>query len=569
MTNKIGISKQNFASEVLDGVTLIKSAVPAMIEFPARLRKRISPVLYLAACAIASIFTVFACIRALGRAPWIDEVMLFDNYPLSNIVAGFRPLQLYDQTATPLYSLLYGWTASLPVEVIRAIHASTLLFCSIAIIGWKRRSYLAIAASLIAVMAFPSGVHYLYEMKHYGLEAIGALGIFSWYINKDVSAKYGFLDCIFLLLMASLGISTLPVAGMALALYMARRAWASRSIKISEACWASASFSFLIGYYSLIKNIAIFQLNNYPGPYQYSGFASSIKLFIKALVGLLPFGRIGAAGLLALFLYLALERGKRQQLANLLVISISIAVIFAFLAGVDLYPVKYTRHVIWASSLAWLIVYESFMLFSERKIHSLIGTPLPATMPELLGQVHSAVDQRIIAIVLTSAYALFIFSSSINVARLALGSPSKDTYQAIAYVRQNPIEEVALFGGAQAVKGFYSKRYSSLASKSFFGEMKSQSVIALPPNSLNLESLEININKPGAYARFWQRNADQDGALSEILSKAPKNKDFLLFSYWSGELSDETRKVIMENKCQINELKEFGRAYVSKILCTS
>jgi hypothetical protein len=540
-----------------------------MIKIPSRLKRRISLPLYLALCATASIITVFVSFRALGRAPWIDEVMLFDNYPLSTVFASLKPLQLYDQTATPLYSLLYGWTASLPVEVIRAIHASTLLFCSIIAIGWKRRSYLAIAASLMVVIAFPAGVHYMYEMKHYGLEAIGALGIFIWYINKDIMAKFGFLDCIFLLLIASLGISTLPVTGLALTFYLARRAWASRSIRISEACWASAAIAFLIGYYSLIKGIAIFQLNNYPGPYQYSGITSSIKLFVNALVGLMPFGRIGAACLLALFLYIALERGKRQQLVNLLAISTGTVVVFAFLAGVDLYPVKYTRHVIWASSMAWLITYESFMLYSEREIHPLIKTPMPATIPELYEQVRSAVDQRIITIVSTGAFVLFALSSSINVARLALGSPSKDTYQAMAYVLESPVEEVALYGGAQAVKGFYSKRYPGLTSKNFFGEMKSQSVIALPPNSLELESLEIDIDRPGAYARFWQKNADRDRALMEVLSKAPKNKEFLLFSYWSGQLSDEKKKVFTESKCQMNELKEFGSAYVSKIMCTS
>ena len=540
-----------------------------MVPIPVRLRKSVSMPLHIVLCASAALLIVWACSRALGRAPWLDEVMLFGNYPLRNIMDGFRPLRLYDQAATPLYSILYGWTASLPVEAIRAIHASTLLLSSLAMLSWKERSGLAIAAALIAVMAFPAGFSYMFEMKHYALEAVGALGIISWYANKDIRDGFGFADCTLFLLLTLLGISTLPVSGLALGLYLLRKVWAARQIKAIDVCWASATIAFLLAYYVIVKKSTVFQFSNYPGPYEYSGFVSSVKVFIAAILGLMPFGGIGGLGLLALWIYLAFERGSHQRILNLLVLSAWMAIVFAILAGINLYPVKYPRHIIWASAMAWVVTYESLICFFQADVRPLADTSIPVALPEPLVAVRSAVDQRIITIAATCACVFFALSSLGKLSFLVIKKPLADTHHAILYVMQSPIKDVALYGGAQAVQGFYSKRYSGLTAKRYIGEMKAQSVIALPPNSLDLESLKINIDRPGAYARFWQGKADRDGALREVLSKAPKNREFLLFSYFSGRLNEKKRKVIKDSKCQISELHEFGEAYVAKAMCAS
>lgn len=538
-----------------------------MIELSAKLKRPLPTPLYLALCAVATAFVVLTSSKALGRAPWIDEAMLFDNYPISGIFASIKPLPLYDQAATPLYSILYGWTAALPIEAIRGIHFATLLFSPIAILSWRSKSGLAVASALLATTAFPASVYYMLELKHYGLEAIGALGIMAWYMNRDLNKKFGLLDFILVSSLSLLGISTLPVAGVALGLFFARKLIATRKIIRSEALWASATLAILIIHYGIIKHITIFQLSNYPGPYEYIGFIDSIQQYAKAVAGLMPSGKIGGIGLAVLFLFLMIEARKNPRIRNLLVISAVTAIGIALLAGINIYPIRSTRHVIWASSACWLILYESCMLLLTQERFTKAKAPKLTIKSDILTSFGSTFTRFFATTAQASTLCLFAFSSFLNISAYANTSPPIDTQLAIEYLRKSPIQDVVLYGGAQAVKGFYSKRYTDLTSKRYYGEMQSESVIALPPDSLKLESLSVSINKPGAYSRFWHRKADRDKVLQEVIESAPKNRDLILLGNSTGTLNDERRKILLDNGCQIKEHNHFGSSYASIVKC--
>lgn len=510
---------------------------------------------YLVHCICTSIFMALICLKGLGTSPWMDEAMLFSNYPLNHLFESLSPLSRYDQAATPLYSTLYGWTAPYRTEIIKAVHFISIFCLSIILLGWRERSNKAILVAAITLPTLPEALRYMQEMKHYGLEAVGSLGLLSWFLNKSNDSRFTIRDAGFLLLMMLLGFPTLPIAGITLISYAALRINKRSRFSPGELLWVFATSASMVVYYILIKRLTVFQFSNYPSPYLYTGFADSAKAFINASMSLMPSGRIGTAVAGVAFITLIIDsRRNRRSLRLCLIISV-ILIAFTVLAGVNLYPAKYDRHVFWASSLAWIVLYEACM------------RQLRPRQTDGHAEINLSLVNKIVAIAMTAVMGFFAISSAMNIRKFATAEPFNDTFKAITYVREKPNLVVGLYGGAQSVTDFYSKQYQDLSSRRYFGRMRSESTQALPKNPLSLDSLKVDVSRPGAYARFWQRNAYRNGALEEILNMAPKDEKFLLLSYYAGAFERDNLSVVAKANCEIEDQKDFGTAHVYTMTC--
>jgi hypothetical protein len=529
--------------------------------------------IYLFLSAIMSLCITLVAARSLNRAPWLDEVMLFSNYPLGSILESLRPLKLYDQAATPIYSILYGWTASLATPTIRGIQFFTLLSTIIVILGWNERSLISLIVAALVATSLPVSLQYLIEMKHYGLEAVGALGIISWIKNSSFQKPLRGRDALFLILFTTLGLSTLPLVAIAMITRMATRVGSKSPITRKEVLPTMILLAALILYYAALKSIAVFQLSNYPIAYSYPGFLNSASIFIKALTDLLP-GPIGIGALLVSFIILlasSRETPEHRRLCGFAIISlIAIALLTAF----NLYPAKYPRHVFWASAFIWTLTYEA--IISIKEFTNYVGShkDVSISTANMKIETQGGSLKPLWAVLASLLLVLIGLSSFQNVTSLAFGNTENDTYQAIKHIRMNPDIDIGVYGGAQSVISYYSKQYADLQRRKIFGNMNPNSAIALPKGFIESDYIRVDISRVGAWARFWQKKADKDKALEEVLLKAPPRREFLFFTYWIGSadnkysFSKEQRKLIYQLNCKINEENDFGSAKIYKMICS-
>jgi hypothetical protein len=155
---------------------------------------------------------------------------------------------------------------------------------------------------------------------------------------------------------------------------------------------------------------------------------------------------------------------------------------------------------------------------------------------------------------------------------------SQDTYHAINYIRSNPSMRIAVYGGAQPVIDYYSKIYKDLKKQVIIGEINIQSADALLTDAKLSPFLNPDTSKPGAWARLWQRESQYNSVLLDTLDQAPRNEDFLLFTYWTGwlgqpgaakehELDDEQLSLVRNHGCSIHEHLDYGTADIYRMAC--
>lgn len=515
---------------------------------------------HLAYSALAAVFITFLSTRALSRAPWIDEVMLYGNYPLRSLFDAIRPLEHYDQAATPLYSLLYGYSAGLETPIVRGIHLATMLFASIWILSRQEKTGKSVIVAAIVVTALPASLSYMSEMKHYGLEAISALGIATWFINREPSKSLTIRDFFWLSIFTLLGLATLPLAGLAILLHLGLRRSRGYKLTGAEISLFILTLILLAGYYMVIKEITIFQMSNYPKAYAYKGPAEGAKMIFRLVRSLLPAERIGYTAILAAFVLMAVDIRKSPTKRQLCIIVAATFAMYSFLATLHLYPAFSTRHIIWFSGFTWVLTYQAacpLIASAERRRDITLRPMIIAAAAVILG---------------------LSIQSILNILNPPISLTSQDTYHAINYIRSNPSMRIAVYGGAQPVIDYYSKIYKDLKKQVIIGEINIQSADALLTDAKLSPFLNPDTSKPGAWARLWQRESQYNSVLLDTLDQAPRNADFLLFTYWTGwlgqpgaakehELDDEQLSLVRNHGCSIHEHLDYGTADIYRMAC--
>lgn len=530
---------------------------------------------YVAACLVSLLIVTAVSTRyILHRAPWMDEFMLYLNYPLQSPFNILKPLDLYDQAAPPMYSAFFGWTAILNTSFIRTIHLLLLFFISLLTLGSDRRSFLSVFIATIALTALPYPFKFFLEMKHYGLEAIGSIGIILWFIRKPLSGTLNYWDIIILSLCSLLGVSTCVVSTISLLLYLVFKIMLSNKLKADE-CWLVFSFYLILTfYYGILKSITRFQLSNYPEAYANEGAFQNLRWFGSSLLELLGAPGQSTLGfmvvfmlsttLIALMLFASPDNKAPFKLASILVVVVTS---FAVLSMLNLYPSKYARHAIWASSFAWLIAYYGSCKGLESIISKFYYKSTDINT-QLLGKPAFLQKNIMLESLVFAAILVFFLSSSLLVCiRMILATPSSDALDAIAYIRKQPATTVMLNNGAQVAYSYYSRFSPDLAERELVGSLSAASTYALPPDSLQLDKLAINKTESGSWSRSIQPNADRDSLFAENLSSLSGKSTFLIFSYWPGTLSKVQKFALSYQGCAISDMKEFGVASVYDVRC--
>jgi hypothetical protein len=434
---------------------------------------------------------------------------------------------------------------------------------------FKEKKIKNIAISSIIITSIYHALVYATELKHYALEIVGCLGLLSWFINKRAAEAVRSQDVLILALFTLLGISTLPVGVIVIATFCVRRLTKHNGIKKSEILGVLLFLIFAASYYFLVKQLTVFQLSNYPGPYAYRGVLVSVKLFLKALHEL-GFRRIG--GLIVILisstlLVLLPRRSKKTQ--RLIAISIVLALSFIVLTGIGLYPARSTRHIIWAVSVTWLLLY-ALMNELARNSQSLDGNlESSSRLVNTEEQVRAAIDRRPVYLASLTLAFLMLLSSASNIAQASLGKPSKYNEEAVQYIANSKVMVVGLYAGAQPVIDYYSRFYPEFKNINFFGLVRSESTNALGADNYKEEKIYQDAKRPGAYARFWQKNTDWMNAAESVLKEAPRDKEFLIFGSHTGwnDVGKILGKAISESSCNLLETRDYGGAVVHRVYC--
>lgn len=519
--------------------------------------------LHLILCLFASILILLISAKALNRAPWMDELMLYSNYPVESISASLHPLRLYDQAATPVYSLVYGWTAGLPTVFIRAFHLWTISFVSVVILSYREKTAKSVLLAAIIITSFPRSFYYMMEMKHYGLEIIGAMGVVSLFMAGNVSNMLRPSSTLIFLAFTFLGISTLPLGGVIGFALLGLVALRCRGLRRNQVISILTIVFVLMLYFLVIKNITVFQMANYPRSYSSLGFVGNARRVLSIVSSLVPGGNFGRLAMVGSFLILVVLSRDNSSLKRLCLVLVIVVPIYMILAGLGMYPAFSTRHVVWFSGLMWMLVYHSTIPFVAE-------SALYIQSPDVL--------KRLMSIAAFSIAVFFSFQSFLSLNEISRNSTEQDTSLAIDYIRNHPTLKVGLYGAAQPMMDFYSKEYRDLRNRRVFGVLNSQSASALSGVPGSATEITVDAERPGAWARLWQRKSDYQQHFLETLDKAPEGEEFLLLAYWTGwlgqqdggrehRLSGEELSIAEENDCSMLEHIDFGSADVYRVYC--
>jgi hypothetical protein len=147
---------------------------------------------------LVAIIVGLALYPMMNRSLWVDEAMLFRNYPIENIGAIFSPLRYYDQAATPLYSLFASLIA--PLDISTGRYTSTIFIISsvVWLLIFGRSSPITISIAFLGVFAFFNPLLMYSEFKHYGFEVIGVSISIRWFLFKNNTDKLNAKDLFFL-----------------------------------------------------------------------------------------------------------------------------------------------------------------------------------------------------------------------------------------------------------------------------------------------------------------------------------------------------------------------------------
>jgi hypothetical protein len=380
----------------------------------------------------------------------------------------------------------------------------------------------------------------LSEMKHYGLEILACLCIVTWVVRKDPNKLLNRLDLLVLLASLLLGISTLPLGVIALAIFFAHRFSEVGGIARIEYVLSAVYVMAASAYYFLVKRIVFFQVSNYPDAYGYEGIMTSVKQYLSALVGLLPGGGINAV---MLFVFIPLFVVSLRSLANdssrrLLLFAVLTFLVYLGLSALGVYPAKYPRHVIWFSAVLW-VAFATALSFVMDCVRQCYRRSLLAYIP-------------LIAVVVVS------FAPIVRLASIASSDISfAHNNEAISQLKQMPALRLRFWIGGDSVFHYYLRHDPGL-SKFFVRDWK-------PSPSTLVEHIN-----PDAHDRT---KTDMLPPARDAFSDIQPNERFLIFASdfdrqggWAPNRAKGLHDALAERICKF-ATKDFKNVSIYDVTC--
>jgi hypothetical protein len=498
----------------------------------------------LVSCIFVTLFVLLVTWPLLDRSPWVDEVSLFLNYPISPFQAFFSPLPYHNQAATPLYSVVWSLLGFLRPFYIRLLSLSTLLFLSICLVSYSidRRALSAACVAAASILAYWPSFMMLSEMKHYGLEILACLCIVIWVVRKDPNEQLNQLDLLILVASLLLGISTFPLGAIALAIFFAHRFWKVGGIVKSECVLSAVYLAAASAYYLLVKKVVFFQVSNYPDAYRYEGIIISVKQYLSALAGLLPGGGLNAVVLFVLipFFIVFLRSLADDSSRRLLAFAVLTFLVYLALSALGVYPAKYSRHVIWFSAVLW-VIFGTALSFVMDCIRQYSRRSLLAYIP-------------LIAVFVVS-FAPFVRSASMATSDMS----GTHNNEAISQLKEMPASKVRFWIGGESVFHYYLRHDPGLSKFSVRDWTPRPSALVEYENPDTYDRTKIDMLPPAR----------------DAFSDVRPGERFLIFAShfdrqggWAPNRSKGLHDALAERMCKFST-KDFQNVSIYDVICKS
>jgi hypothetical protein len=456
--------------------------------FPDSLRLPEGRSLVILGSALAAFTLCVLSVPLLSRSPWVDEIMLFLNYPTGILRAFTQPLEWYHQAATPLYSATIGQLGEQRPELVRFVSAFVISFGCLLLLCWHSKSLAMVGCALMALLIFPQPLQMLSEMKHYGFEILGSLLALRWFLDKPWNETIVWRDVLVLALSAMLGISTIPVAGIVLGTHVLWRTLIQRQVHWAEAVPIVVFLAFLLGYYALIKHLMEFLVHNFANTYG----EKSVTENLRTLAGSFLTVGGGPSKVLAFavmpYLVVAYLGRTNPEARRLTVITSVMGLAFVGLTVLEIYPARRARFLTWTVSFIWVYVLA-----------------MVAWLPDK-GRLTFATKAKY-AFVGMLAMGGFLHLSSLWL-RLGQDFSSTANNRAVKQLRALPPSKVGFWAGGEPVVEYYRRFYPDLDKHDYFGRSDWRS----------------------RYSKWDPLNTDYQGLAGEMLEEAPEDSEFYIFA---------------------------------------
>ena len=490
----------------------------------------------------------------MSRSLWVDEAMLFRNYPIENFSEIFLPLRYYDQAATPLYSLFASLIATLDISTGR--YASTLFIVSaiVWLLTYRQSSAVTLFVAILGAFAFYSPLIMYSEFKHYGFEVIGVLISIRWFLFKKNTDALNSKDVLILFSSLTFGISTLITSTVTICIFLFKKYLSLKKIISKDFIYLFFFIGIAITYYLLIKKVTVFQIENYVDAYSNKGFIGNLKALLAA-----GFGVVGKQGIVLVSLATALlfTALKDIQVQRLLLLSVVTAFAFFVASALGLYPATNARHMNWSAGFYVALIFYGIKSNLDHK----------RRLPKL------------IAITLCILLTLIISRSIYNVHNNNVENTENNI--AISFIRDLPPSIVGLWIGGQPVIEYYQKIYPDLSKHSYFGLINVESDrIDLKNQKSSFDDYDYSEfkDKKGAWGRMVMFRIMNDYSVParSLLNQLPRGKDFYIFaSHYDVQAKDgySVMRVIalheeLKNKnCSFSVIKQLRNLSIYQVAC--
>ncbi|MDF3054478.1 MAG: hypothetical protein K0Q74_385 [Gammaproteobacteria bacterium] len=489
---------------------------------------------------------------SLDRSLWLDEAMLFQNYPISQFLDAFRPLRHYDQAATPLYNFFGSFISIFNVASARIFSFSLIVFLSSFLLLKNRTNWATIILAAVSLTLLQAPLQYFAEFKHYGFEYLGVIVLITWYINKESEKSFEIRDLFILWIGMFLGIATIAISLLILFLYFLERLIKAFKPKSKEIFLSLIFIISAISYFFCIRHVATYQIFNYPDAYRDLGGIRNLDVFytnIKKILG----GEPGVLLNLVAILLLLFNIKDKISYRFLLILFFTVS-IFSFASYIGSYPVSAAKHVVWACAFCSTAIFFSIYISANNKYLNKIA-----------------------------ATTLFITSLffSYNVLKKPFGeSFDTENEAATKYLSSLNPSDVGLWVGGQPILEFYQRHNKDLLKHRYFNfintvSTKNEFLGNMSPD--NLQEIEKHRLSPGGWGRWVQYRmfGDFKWPGRTLVSEAPRGKIFYIFASHYSHVSENNSNpraeglhfALEEAGCEYVIDQIFKSAVIYKVWC--
>ncbi|MGL4999098.1 MAG: hypothetical protein ACRC5T_09045 [Cetobacterium sp.] len=318
---------------------------------------------------VLSLLIAYSILKLCQRSVWVDEGMLLKS--LLNIEKYsdfFRPLPYYDQAQPVLASFVMKLIIALISKNYFYIRISYFLFLTLSLFffhysiksDFKKNNKiisLLIAGASISIWGF-----YFTEIKHYALEMLASfflVGILYYYHKTENEIKTLF----FLIATLPLGFSNIIPTGIMFGYVSLVILYKNRKFSLKYIIISILLFFIMLIIYFHMKYLTIYQLNNYD-VYFSKGLIFDIKELIISVVG--AYGK-GIFLISAFSSLVAFFSDKKSFLFKLNLYFIITSIIILILKTLGIYPVVYSRHIVWIVPFSLVIINLTLDFLKEKK----------------------------------------------------------------------------------------------------------------------------------------------------------------------------------------------------------